>query len=154
MDRRTLLFFLASLTVYAHANPASSTCEHGKVSVAQDCRQISGLQDFLNQEGHDWQLSDSQEDRALLRKCLREVRTTNMALIADSKAGCPIPDDQAFKLLTKLGQEEIREYDAQQPNQKDVLNLIYVDPKCFGSICYQTRPTQIYNPTEGADTAR
>jgi hypothetical protein len=154
LDRRyTLLFFFAFMAGYAYAT-ASNTCENGKVSISKEYRQISGLQDFLNQAGHDLPVIDLLENRALLRKCLRDVRTENMALLADSKTGCPIPDDQAFKLLTKLGQEEVREYEAQNTNRHDVLDLKYVDPQCFGSICYQTRRTKIYNPTESAGTAR
>jgi hypothetical protein len=154
LDRRySLLFFIAFLAGYAYAT-APITCENGKVSVSKECQQISGLQDFLNQTDHDLPAIDSLERRALLRKCLRDVRTENMALLADSKAGCPIPDDQAFKLLTKLGQEEVREYQAQNSNRHDVLDLKYVDTQCFGSICYQTRRTKTYNPTESAGTAR
>jgi hypothetical protein len=151
--RYTLLFFIAFLAGYAYAT-APNTCENGKVSISEDCRRISGLQDFLNQANHDLSAVDWSKNRALLRECLRDVRTKNMALLADSKAGCPTPDDQAFRLLTKLGQEEVREYEAQHSNRDDVLDLKYVDPQCFGSICYQSRRTEVYNPTEGVGAAR
>lgn len=110
------------------------------------CTFIDNLTDYLKGNA----VEPSFNNREKLRACLKDVRTSNRILIAGSKPGCMTADDQAFKLLLKLGQEEVREFQAR--HAKPVDNVVFEDRPCFGSICYQTDKGWAgrYNPHQSA----
>lgn len=121
---RYLLILLAILSVEAQAVPA---CD-----MRDRCRQISGLDNYLKGDSQE----PSPSDKSLLRECMRDVRTSNRILLAGSKPGCTVADDQAFKLLVKLGQQELSEYQARAA--KTVDDVVFEDKPCFGDLCWQT----------------
>lgn len=138
---RLLLILLAFQVGQAQAEP--------KCSMSLGCTFIDGLTDYLNGSGSEPSLANKDK----LRTCLKDVRTSNRILLAGSKPGCTTADDQAFKLLLKLGQEEIREYQARQA--KPVDDIVFEDKPCFGSLCYQTNKGWAgrYNPNHSAQGA-
>lgn len=123
-------------------------------SLREECHQVAGLDSYLKQPGSELALPSQPAEREHLRGCLRDVRSANTILLAGSKPGCPIADDQAFKMIMKLGQEEVREHLAQKA--KSVDDIVFEDKPCFGTLCWQTEKGWAgrYHPNQSAQGAQ
>lgn len=76
----------------------------------------------------------------LARNCMRRVRLENQRRMAASQSSCEVADNQAFKLLSKIGRAELSEYETWKGRQNHSKEVVFVDRRCFGAVCYRIPP--------------
>ncbi len=111
-------------------------CHNDQVKISSRCDQLAGLREHLNNTNFST-LELKQEDFELARECAIQVRRMNMDLKSESKKFCAVADDQAFKIITQVGQAEIQSHRAWSSNRREVTDVVFEDKQCFGSVCYR-----------------
>gem|GEM_PF-3577813 len=141
------LSFLFTPSPSAFAQLSAYQCVDGQMVLPQDCREISGLQDYLNDSSQRRSFEeeitapdDETGSRNLLHSCLVDVRQKNRELIRDSEPSCSRADNRAFDLLMKLARTEVNErlQARKSPRGSSEETQGWIQPRCFGPICYRT----------------
>ncbi len=137
------------ITQSLYSSPVEFQCADGQVRLPVQCQGITGLQAYLNNPSADLQPEWQDEKLAeRVRECMRGVRLHNMDLKNDSKSWCATADDQAFKVLMKIGQEEVSRYQAWNKIKAGTTNVVFQNNQCFGSVCYRDSFHGRYHPLQ------
>lgn len=142
------------ITQTMNASPPGFQCIDGQFKLPMHCNQIAGLQDYLNSSSTNAQSQWRDEKNApIVRDCMRGVRLQNMALKNGSRQWCMTADDQAFKLLMEIGQDENQKYHAWKAIKDNSADVVFNNSQCFGSVCYRSSYPGLYRPLQQQGSA-